>query len=131
MLQHETNMNNARERFVWALRGISYNGIPFMAPDAILEDWSEHLSACGFVHVSQVGELADDHDNLDLGKFPYRQEIHFQPPIRGQEHPLNASGEWVPVQQDIQEPMVPASALMTDQEKAKMITEFREEGLLD
>lgn len=101
-------------------------------PDPIKEEWSEHLSLTGCIHIDQVREVLSSFENgqeiLDL--LP-QQEIHYQPPIRGQDHSLNTSGEWVPITQAIQRPMVPTASLMTQQEKAKMVAEFREEGLID
>lgn len=119
--QHETDFSNPRERFLWAFRGMEFRGNPVAFPQPVLEEWSEHLSRCGFVHVSEVESV----EGLP------RQEIHYQPPVRGQDHVLNTSGKWVPVEQEIVQPSVPAASFMTDQEKAKMIREFREEGLID
>lgn len=131
--QSETNFSNPQERFLWAFRGIGFNGFPLSAPEAVFKEWSEHLSRAGFVHVSEVEEAlcAEGVDPAGvLGRLP-SQEIHYQPPVRGQDHPLNTSGQWIPVDQPIKEPSVPTASLMTPGEKAKMIQEFREEGLID
>lgn len=111
--QAETNFDDPSERFLWALRGIEFNGMPIAFPEKVLRGWSKHLSECGFVHD------------------PEAQEIHYQPPVRGQDHELNTSGKWVPIDQPIHEPLVPTASLMTAAEKAKMIAEFKEEGLID
>lgn len=111
--QDETNFDNPSERFVWALRGMEFNGMPVAFPEPVLREFSRHLSACGFVHD------------------PATQEIHYQPPVRGQDHDLNTAGKWVPIEEEIVEPMVPTASKMTPAEKAKMLEEFREEGLID
>lgn len=111
--QEETNFNDPSERFLWALRGMEHNGIPIAFPEPILRSWSRHLSDCGFVHDPEL------------------QVIHYQPPVRGQDHDLNTSGKWVPIEEPIHEPLVPTAEKMTPQEKAQMIAEFREEGLID
>jgi Protein of unknown function (DUF2744). len=111
--QHETDLSDPRQRFVWAFRGIDFNGTPMSIPEAVLESWSEHLSQCGFVHDSS------------------QQTIHYQPPVRGQDHPMNLSGQWVPMSQPLKQPLVPNAQRMTAAEKAKMIQEFKEEGLID
>lgn len=111
--QGETNFDDPSERFLWALRGIEFNGMPIAFPEKVLRGWSKHLSECGFVHD------------------PEKQKIHYQPPVRGQDHELNTSGKWIPVDQPIHEPLVPTASLMTAAEKAKMIAEFKEEGLID
>lgn len=111
--QHESDLSDPKERFVWAFRNLEVNGFPLAIPEKFLVEISEHLSRCGFVH---------DAD---------QQEIHFQPPIRGQDHYMNLSGRWVPVEQPIQQPVIKPTSVMTPQEKAKWIQEFREEGLID
>lgn len=131
--QKETDFGDPRERFLWAFRGIEYNGVPFGAPEAVFREWSEHLSRCGFLHADQVLAAAEQVENVGELRDVLRdaQTIHYQPPVRGQDHPLNLSGRWVPVDQPIVEPDVPAVSKMTPGEKAKMIAELREEGLLD
>lgn len=124
--QHESDLNNPKERLAWAFRGLGYNGFPMAIPDPIKEEWSEHLSKCGFIHVSQVA------DHIDLESLGIKgQEIHYQPPVRGQDHAMNLSGSWVSVDTPIQAPIIPTASLMTPAEKQKMLDEFREEGLLD
>lgn len=131
--QEETNLDDPSERFVWAFRGVEFNGMPLAMPEPVLEQWSRHLSSCGFVHADQViGMLGDSEAEKVLArKLGALQEIHYQPPLRGQDHAMNMSGEWVPIDQPVQQAVVPTSSLMTAQEKAKMIEEFREEGLID
>lgn len=132
MLQHEADLNDPKQRFSWAFRDIGSRGMPMAIPDPIREEWSEHLTKCGFIHVDQVAEVLSsiEYGQEILNLLP-KQEIHYQPPLRGQDHPLNTSGEWISVDQEIQQPVVPTASLMTDQEKAKMIAEFKEEGLID
>lgn len=130
--QHESDMGNPRERLAWAFRGLNYNGFPLAIPDPIIEEWSEHLSKCGFIHVSQVERLSQMFpDVVDLIDALPKQEIHYQPPVRGQDHTMNLSGSWVSVDTPIQKPLVPTASLMTPAEKQKMLDEFREEGLID
>lgn len=126
--QKDADLNDPKQRFVWAFQGIQFKGSPMAFPQPILEAWSEHLSKAGFIHVSQMEKMLGD---LYPKDFPYKQEIQYQPPVRGQVHSMNTSGRWIPVSEDIKEPVVPTSSLMTAQEKAKMIQEFKEEGLID
>lgn len=130
-LQEATDFNDPKQRFVWAFQGIQFRGSPTAFPQPILEEWSEHLSQAGFIHVSQLEELCDEYGHLSLYSFPFKQEIQYQPPVRGQGHSMNVSGQWVPMDQEIEKPVVPTASLMTTQEKAKMIQEFKEEGLID
>lgn len=130
--QEETDYSDPRQRFVWAFRGIEYNGMPFGAPEAVFQEWSEHLSRCGFLHVDQVLEAAREAGDVGALQEALQdvQRIHYQPPVRGQDHPLNLSGKWVPVDEPIVEPDVPEVSKMTPGEKAKLIEELREEGLI-
>ena len=131
--QKETDYSDPRQRFVWAFRGIEYNGMPFGAPEAVFQEWSEHLSRCGFLHVDQVLAAAREAGDVEALQDALQdvQRIHYQPPVRGQDHPLNLSGKWIPVDEPIVDPEVPTTSNMTPGEKAKLIEELREEGLLD
>lgn len=129
--QKDADLNDPKQRFVWAFQGIRFKGSPMAFPQPILEAWSDHLSKAGFIHVSQLEDLCDEHGNLSLYSFPFQQEIQYQPPFRGQDHSMNISGQWIPVEQEVKQPIVPTASLMTAQEKAKMIQEFKEEGLID
>lgn len=124
--QERTVFSDPKQRFKWAFRNVEVHGFPIAFPEPTVEELSEHLSRCGFIHVSEV------EDHVDLGSLGIQgQVIHYQPPIRGQDHGLNTSGTWVPVTQPLRRAVVPAASLMTPAEKAKMIQEFKEEGLID
>jgi hypothetical protein len=64
---------------------------------------------------------------IDLDQLP-EQEIHYQPPVRGQDHGFNGSGEWVPIDQPLEAPVVNQVALMTPQERALLVEQLREAG---
>lgn len=121
--QAETDFNNPKERFGWAFRGIKYGDHTMTIAEPIVEQWSEHLSACGFIHVSQLGELAD--------KVPFKQQIHYQPPVEGQDHGLNAAGKWQSVDEPIKESRVDILQRLNNTEKAVLAERLREEGYLD
>ena len=112
-LQSDCDHKNPEERFLWAFQNLEFKGFPVGFPEEVLRQWSKHLCECGFVHD------------------PSRQVIHFQPPVRGQGHPLNMSGEWVPVEQKIQEPVVSVLANLSGGELADLIGELRDGGLID
>ena len=118
--QSDCDFSDPKQRFVWALQNVGFNGFPVAFPTPVKESLSEHLSACGFIHVSELEGLVPE------GDLPSRQSIHFQPPVHGQDHHLNMAGEWVPVEQEIVEPEV-----LSHQQKLALIDAFREEGLID
>lgn len=130
--QKDADLDDPKQRFVWAFQGIQFKGSPMAFPQPILEAWSEHLSKAGFIHVSQAERALI---SMDSGGNGYdmlpKQEIQYQPPVRGQDHSMNISGQWIPIEQEVKQPIVPTASLMTAQEKAKMIQEFKEEGLID
>lgn len=121
--QAETDFNNPKERFGWAFRGIRYGDHTMSIAEPIVEQWSEHLSACGFVHVSQLEGLVDD--------LPFKQQIHYQPPVEGQDHGLNAAGKWQSVDEPIKESRVDILQKLNNTEKAVLAERLREEGYLD
>lgn len=129
--QKDADLSDPKQRFVWAFQGIQFKGSPMAFPQPILEAWSEHLSKAGFIHVSQIEQMLEEHYPGGANGYPFRQEIQYQPPVRGQDHSMNTSGQWIPVGQEVKQPVVPTASLMTSQEKAKMIQEFKEEGLID
>ena len=114
-----------KERFLWAFQGLEINGQPVAIPRPVLEQVSEHLSKCGFIHIDEVAACPVD-DN-PLRHLP-SQEIHYQPPVRGQSSSFNMAGEWVPIDQPIR---LPEESGMSEGEKQALIEQFREEGLID
>lgn len=127
--QKDTDFNNPKERFVWAFRGIEYKGSPIAMAEPVLEAFSDHLSKCGFIHVSQLEDMADEHGNLSLYGFPHTQLIHYQPPVQGQDHGLNLSGKWQSVTEPIKESRVNIAKLFSPAEREELIQAFREDGM--
>lgn len=119
--QAESDLWNEQERFMWAFRGMEYNGFPFLAPEEVFREWSEHLSKCGFIHVSQ----------LEDGRPLPKQQIHYQPPVRGEDHDLNGFGSWVSVDEPIKPSMIPAVASLTPAEQAILVEDLKREGVID
>lgn len=128
--QDTTDFSDPRQRFLWAFRGMQFNGVTFLAPEVVFQDWSEHLTKAGFIHVSQLEELADEYGNVSLFNFPFQQEIHYQPPVEGQDHMLNAGGKWIPIEEPVMESRVSALQRLTPQEQAQLVDEMREAGLI-
>lgn len=132
--QYESDLSNPKERFAWALRGIEVRGMPMAFPEPILAEFSEHLSRTGAIHIDQVDMALDGVDKetaeLILSRLP-KQEIHYQPPVQGQEHELNVAGEWKPVDEPIITPKNKTIENLSPQEREKLIQELREEGEID
>lgn len=125
-LQHEVDYANPRERVAWALRGMELNGNTFLAPDEVFESWSEHLSKCGFVHVDQVRSLNED-GWVHVDDLPV-QEIHYQPPVAGQRHPLNGSGQWVPVDVPLEFESGIDVEFLSPAQRQRLVEQLRERG---
>lgn len=124
-LQSQSNLDKPKERFAWALRGMLLGGNPMGMPVPYLEEISEHLSKCGFLHISQL-----DKYGIDSSILPYQQEIHYQPPIRGGDSALNMMGEWKDISEPIEEPLTPLVAQLTPAEQADLIDQLKEQGLI-
>lgn len=121
--QAETDFNNPKERFGWAFRGIKYGDHVMAIADPIVEQWSEHLSACGFIHVSQLEGLVDS--------IPFKQQIHYQPPVEGQDSAMNLAGQWQSVDKPLQESRVDIASMFTAPERELLIQQWREDGHID
>ena len=123
MLQSEVDFDNPEERFLWVLmHGLSYNGFPFSAPPPVFREWSRLLSDCGFVHVSQLSSEVD--------RERFAQRLHYQPPLRGSDGVMMSAGEFVPVDQEIQQPVSDMISGMTLDEKMMFLREFQKSGLI-
>ena len=121
----EPDFKEPKNRFVWAFQGLEVNGQPVAFPRPVLEQWSEHLSRCGFIHVDEVAGCPSGENPL---KYLPSQEIHYQPPVRGQATSFNLAGEWVPIDQPIRTAQDPG---LSKEEKQALINQFKEEGLID
>lgn len=128
--QKDTDFNNPKERFVWAFRGIEYKGSPIAMAEPVLEAFSEHLTKCGFIHVSQIEEILStmEYGSEILDQLP-EQQIHYQPPVQGQDHGLNLSGRWQSVTDPIKESRVNIAKLFSPAEREELIQAFREDGM--
>lgn len=126
MYQEQCDITNPKERFLWALMyGLEYNGVPFQAPQPVMESWSEFLSQCGFFHVS---ELPPGADLTALNLSP--QQIHYQPPLRGGDGFVHGTGKFVPVDEPIQSPLAETIASLSIEEKKVLLEELKKEGLV-
>jgi len=107
--QSDCDMADPEEHFFWALTQIPYgphNSQPIQP--SIARTISKHLHECGFRH------------------FPSLQKKKLQMPHRGQQHYLNASAVWVPIDTEDPEPVrLPDVRSMTTHEKQLMVEELK------
>lgn len=130
--QEQTNYHNPREHFVWALRNLPMiAGVGGIVPPQFLPGWSEHLFQCGFFHRDYIAALADEDGMIHVDQLP-RQAVQFEPAIRGARHAYNNAGRWVAEGTPPPEPIhLPDIAQLTADEKAAMLQQFVDEGLVE
>lgn len=121
IVQHDPPSRNPRERFVWALRGLAFNQIPLTAPLDVLEEWSKHLSDCGFIHVAEVT------DPVARSTLP-EQTKWLQEPAAGPHSTVNPGVTWVDNEEDVRPQRFVDG--FTPEQRAVLIHELREEGEL-
>lgn len=125
--QAECDLGKPEEHFLWALRGLSWNDHPLIVPQPILESWSRHLVSTGAVHVLALHALADENGKIDVNDLP-RQNIKYVIDSKSDDHPLNAAGQWLPVNHP--EPEENPMGRFTDAEKRRLAEGLIEEGFL-
>ncbi|MFG1790359.1 DUF2744 domain-containing protein [Nocardia sp. NPDC049149] len=110
--QQLCDMEKPDEHLLWALAQIAMSPTqPMLLQESIARVISKHLYECGFRH------------------HPEFQEKKLQVPHRGQQHMLNGSAVWVPIDDDEPEPVVlPDVAAMTAHEQEHIINQLKELG---
>ena len=129
--QEQTNYNNPREHFEWALRSLPMvAGIGGVIPPAFLPAWSEHLFGCGFFHRDFIASLADENGMIHVDQLP-RQVLQFEPAVRGPRNAYNNAARWVVEGTPPPEPIrLPDVTELTADEQAAMIDQFVNAGLI-
>jgi hypothetical protein len=93
-----------------------------------LAEWSKHLYACGFRHVSAIAELADEHGNIHVSQLP-EQQIRLSEAFRGPRNAFNAAARWVPMDAPDAPPVIiPDIRDFTAPERAAVLSQFRDAG---
>ncbi|MBF6332368.1 phage gene 29 protein family protein [Nocardia transvalensis] len=113
-LQHECNLDDPSEAFVWAFVSLPgpRNG-PLLVPQPVLEKWSKHLWELGFRH----------HPDL--------QTLEYQPPPTPEAHWLNPTGVWVPKgTATAPAATVPDISQMTVAQRHELIRQLQQSGEL-
>lgn len=114
-LQHEVDTTNPEEAFVWALAclpGPKDGVLPI--PPQVLGKWSKHLWDLGFRH------------------YPEDQKREYQPPARGGDHWLNATGKWVKKGTPMPaRATAPDMSKSTPDERADVVRQLIESGELE
>ena len=115
----------------WALVALPFHGsTPFPIEDALRPQWSKHLDDLGYVWGPGLAELADENGNIHVSQLPV-QKIKFRPPFRGQQHTLNNSGAWVPIDDPDLDPVVlPDVSAYTRHEQEVIAEQLRQEGVI-
>ena len=129
--QQEADMNNPEEHFLWALRNMpAFAGAGMVTHPGFLRQWSAHLWGCGFAHRDWLERLADEDGNIHVSKLP-RQQLKFQPAMRGPRHGYNNAARWVTSDTPDPEPInLPDIRQLTIQENQIMLEQYRQAGMI-
>ena len=129
--QEETDFDDPKQHFAWALRSMPmFAGIGAVTHPAILEQWSEHLWNCGFVHRDYLQQRAAPDGSIPVEALP-RQIVKFQPALRGPRNTWNNASRWVTTDTPDPEPTrLPDIRMLTLQENAAMIRQYQEAGMI-
>jgi len=131
MRQADANMGDPEQHCAWALEMMpTPAGQGAVTHPAFLRQWSAHLYAAGFRHVSAIAALADADGMIHVSQLP-KQEIKLLPAIRGPRNRFNQSSRWVPV--DTPDPPLlnlPDITELTTEEQEALLAQFRDAGKL-
>ncbi|QIS16405.1 phage gene 29 protein family protein [Nocardia arthritidis] len=110
--QRQCDMNDPEEHLLWGLAQIAMSPTqPMLLQESIARTISKHLYECGFRH------------------HPELQEKKLQAPHRGQQHMLNGSARWVPIEDPEPDPVeLPDVSAMTVHEQEFIINQLKELG---
>jgi hypothetical protein len=98
-------------------------------PDA-MEEWSERVDECGYVHGPSLAALADENGMIHVDQIP-KQQIKLLPPHRGQQHYLNGTSAWVGIDEPDNAPVViPDPAEFAVHEQAIMVERLHYTGAI-
>lgn len=130
-LQGQVDMTDPRARHQWVFVQWPFLNDQGYTPSTDgLEEWSERLDEIGYVHGPTLAALADENGMIHVSQIP-EQKIKLLPPYRGQQHALNGTAAWVPMDTEEIEPvMIPDPAKFAVHEQAVMLERMRYSGVL-
>lgn len=129
--QHEADMKNPEEHFVWALRNLpSFAGSGLVTHSGFLRMWSDHLWKCAFAHRDYLVGLADENGMIHISQLPV-QTIKFQEAFRGPTHTYNNAARWVEKDAPAPEPYrLQDVTKLTIQEQHVMAYQLKQAGII-
>lgn len=130
MIYQETaNFGDPAQHVAWALQNMpTMAGFGAVTNQSVLAEWSKHLYACGFRHVSVIAALADENGMIHVDQLP-QQQIRLQPAFRGPRNAFNQASRWLPVgSPDVEPVIVPDIRDFTASEREAVLVQFRDAG---
>ncbi|MDG3012139.1 DUF2744 domain-containing protein [Rhodococcus sp. D2-41] len=126
------DQDDPRQCFQWALVALPFGGAGqgfTMHPDT-RELWSQRLVDLAFVHAPTIAQLADENGMIHVSQLP-EPKLKFRAPYRGQQHTLNGSAAWVPVDDDDPSPVsIPNMDDYTPHEQEVVAEQLRYTGVV-
>lgn len=124
------NQSDPRQHLSWMFVNLpGAGGHATVGHPSMFEDWSERLVKAGAYDIEWIiDEYADDNGIIKVEDLP-RRKIRFDPPLRGNQTTLNASGQWVDVEAPEPDKMViPDLNQMTPEEIGGILMQAKELG---
>lgn len=102
----------------------------FTLPSDTAEEWSEHWDKIGLVYVGDIAALADENGMIHVDQLP-KPQLKLLPPHRGQQHPMNATMRWAPVDEEEPAPVViPDVSAYTPHEQVVIAEQLYHSGVI-
>lgn len=122
-------MGDPAQHLAWAMVNMpTMAGFGAVTNPSTLAEWSKHLYACGFRHVSSIAALANEDGLIHVDQLP-AQQIRLQPAFRGPRNAFNQASRWVPMNTpDVEPVIVPDIRDFTAAEKEAVLMQFRDAG---
>ncbi|MFC9514397.1 DUF2744 domain-containing protein [Nocardiaceae bacterium NPDC056970] len=105
----------------------------FTPPSDLAEEWSEHWGKIGVCYVGDIAALADEDGTIHVDQLP-KPELRLIPPHRGQQHPMNATMQWVGCDEPDPDPVVipdVSSKVYTRHEQEVIAEQLYHDGVID
>lgn len=127
------NRSDPRTQLKPACVGLPWAGQQkFTPPSDLAEEWSEHWVKIGLVYVGDIAALADENGTIHVDQLP-EPELRLIPPHRGQQHPMNATMQWVDINEPDPQPVVipdVSTRVHTPEEQAIVVEQLYHDGAI-
>lgn len=127
-----SDLDNPREHVLPALVHLpGTGGAATVTHPLTLEEWSEHLTKCGYYNTEWLIEkYADENGMIRASDLPVRT-IKFIPPLQGPQSTINPGSKWIPRgDPEPARPDTPDLSRMTPEQLSLVLAQMKDIGLV-